>query len=407
MAGDPATPTPSAAATPSQTPTPTGRPGATPSTVPPPSTAPSGPPALTPAQAEALAAQVRAGTASLEDATAELKKLRAQANAALEAYATAKRTAADARLAEKSAAAKVLTDQEAAADAQVALNRLAAQAYRAGPLNGTTSGLSSLLGASDPAEFLRRAHDVRSAATERSATLRSLQSTVEAGRVAAADADAAAAKATAAEAAVNATAAQRATLVTSASRLVAALAANLSGKGGAAQSAKALSVIEQRKLAEVLARARAQSRGESVLGAGGCKGTDVSAYPNGQLPTDALCPIWGAPGHLLRADAATAFTAMSKAYAAEFGSPICVTDSYRDLPMQQDLFVRKPTLAAVPGTSNHGWGLAADLCDGVQSFGTPQHEWLVANSFQWGWFHPGWAEQSGSRPEPWHWEFSG
>ena len=25
----------------------------------------------------------------------------------------------------------------------------------------------------------------------------------------------------------------------------------------------------------------------------------------------------------------------------------------------------------------------------------------------YGWFHPDWAEASGSLPEPWHWEYAG
>jgi LAS superfamily LD-carboxypeptidase LdcB len=62
-------------------------------------------------------------------------------------------------------------------------------------------------------------------------------------------------------------------------------------------------------------------------------------------------------------------------------------------------------MAAVPGTSNHGWGRAVDLCGGIESFGTPQHDWLVANAPRFGWVHPSWAEVTGSRPEPWHFEF--
>jgi LAS superfamily LD-carboxypeptidase LdcB len=147
------------------------------------------------------------------------------------------------------------------------------------------------------------------------------------------------------------------------------------------------------------------SAGEPVLGTGGCNGKDVSAYPNGQIPLAALCPLWGSPGQLLRADAANAFDAMSKAFAAQFGEPLCVTDSYRSLAIQQDLIKRKPTLAAIPGTSNHGWAKAVDMCGGVENFGTPQHVWLDQNAFRFGWFHPAWAEPSGSRPEPWHWEY--
>ena len=143
------------------------------------------------------------------------------------------------------------------------------------------------------------------------------------------------------------------------------------------------------------------------LPAGACQGGQTQGFPNGQIPLALLCPLWGAPGQLLRADAAARFTAMSQAYAAMFGRPICVTDSYRDLPTQIALAARKPTLAAVPGTSNHGWARAVDLCDGVESFSTVTHEWLVNNAPSFGWFHPVWAQADGSKPEPWHWEFGG
>jgi LAS superfamily LD-carboxypeptidase LdcB len=132
----------------------------------------------------------------------------------------------------------------------------------------------------------------------------------------------------------------------------------------------------------------------------------VLGFSDGQIPLSDLCPIWGATG-LLRADAAAAFDRMSKAYARQFGRPICVTDSYRSYSQQVALYAAKPGLAARPGTSNHGWGVAVDLCGGIQSFGTVQHEWLFTHAPLYGWFHPLWAEPTGSRPEPWHWEFSG
>jgi len=98
---------------------------------------------------------------------------------------------------------------------------------------------------------------------------------------------------------------------------------------------------------------------------------------------------------------------MAKAYAAEFGSPLCVTDSYRSLGEQVRVYAAKPKLAAHPGTSNHGWGTALDLCGGIESFGTTQHAWMLTHAPLFGWFHPGWAEPTGSKPEPWHWEFAG
>ena len=117
--------------------------------------------------------------------------------------------------------------------------------------------------------------------------------------------------------------------------------------------------------------------------------------------------MWGAPGKLLRSDAAAAMGRLSRAYAAEFGRPLCITDSYRTLAEQVQVYATKPALAAKPGTSNHGWGTATDLCGGVESFGTEQHAWMLAHAPLYGWFHPSWAGPAGSRPEPWHWEFAG
>lgn len=84
-----------------------------------------------------------------------------------------------------------------------------------------------------------------------------------------------------------------------------------------------------------------------------------------------------------------------------------MTDSYRSYDDQVRVYAEKPTLAAIPGTSNHGWGTALDLCGGIERFGTAQHQWMLLNGPLFGWFHPAWAEPTGSKPEPWHWEFSG
>jgi hypothetical protein len=172
----------------------------------------------------------------------------------------------------------------------------------------------------------------------------------------------------------------------------------------AAADARAARLARARVLAEAGARAyRNRVTGE----VGSCAGGDVSAYGNGNIPLTALCPLWGAPGEYLRADAMYAFGRISQAYAAEFGTPICVTDSYRSYQEQVQVYAEKPQLAAVPGTSRHGWGTAVDLCGGVESFGTATHEWMLENAPGFGWFHPAWAEPDGSRPEAWHWEFAG
>ena len=135
-------------------------------------------------------------------------------------------------------------------------------------------------------------------------------------------------------------------------------------------------------------------------------GRQWGGYPNGLIPPSAMCPL-GVAGHSLRCDAAAAYRAMSAAYAAASGSPICITDSYRTYGSQVRLYGQKPTLAAVPGTSNHGWGLAVDLCGGIEHFGTAAYGWMKANAGRFGFLHPDWAEPGNGREEPWHWEYAG
>lgn len=133
--------------------------------------------------------------------------------------------------------------------------------------------------------------------------------------------------------------------------------------------------------------------------------SDLDQYANGRIPTSALCSLWADRDHRLRSDAAGAFDALARAYFAHFGSRPCITDSYRSLAAQIDVYRRKPGLAAHPGTSNHGWGLALDLGCGLQIPGSAQDVWMHANAPRFGWVHPAWAEPGGSKPEAWHWAY--
>ena len=105
-------------------------------------------------------------------------------------------------------------------------------------------------------------------------------------------------------------------------------------------------------------------------------------------------------------DNAMAFNAMSNAYQQQTGSALCVADSYLSYAEQVAVLLERPGLAATPGTSQHGLGLATDLCGGVQDFASPAHLWMQRYAPLYGWFHPAWVEPSGVLPEPWHWEFA-
>ena len=61
-------------------------------------------------------------------------------------------------------------------------------------------------------------------------------------------------------------------------------------------------------------------------------------------------------------------------------------------------------LAAPPGQSNHGWGLAVDFCPSV--YEGRSGRWLHDVGPVFGWDNPEWARGGGSAAyEPWHWEY--
>ena len=99
--------------------------------------------------------------------------------------------------------------------------------------------------------------------------------------------------------------------------------------------------------------------------------------------------------HKLNAEAAKSYNDM-KAAAEKDGISWGISDSYRDYDQQVDVAQRKGLynsggLAAVPGTSNHGWGSALDL-----ELNPAAQAWLQANAAKYGF--------SNIPKEPWHWE---
>jgi hypothetical protein len=173
----------------------------------------------------------------------------------------------------------------------------------------------------------------------------------------------------------------------------------------AAEAARAQRLARDQAARDRASRERAAANRFAFAGGPACTGRSTDGQQNGNLDPASLCPLWMAPGQRLRGDAAAAFEKMSKYHAATVGGPLCVTDSYRSYSEQVSVYRRKPGLAAVPGTSEHGWGKAVDFCGGIQNTGSAAYNWMKANAGTFGWVHPDWAEPSGSKPEPWHWEF--
>ncbi|WP_228373310.1 M15 family metallopeptidase [Demequina silvatica] len=121
---------------------------------------------------------------------------------------------------------------------------------------------------------------------------------------------------------------------------------------------------------------------------------------NGNLRSDQLCSLW-ISGQALRPDAALAFAALNERFRTEFGTDICITDSYRTLSSQYATKASKGYLAATPGTSMHGLGLAIDLCSS-HAYGI-YYNWFANNAATYGFWNPDWAKTS--KYEPWHWEY--
>jgi LAS superfamily LD-carboxypeptidase LdcB len=124
--------------------------------------------------------------------------------------------------------------------------------------------------------------------------------------------------------------------------------------------------------------------------------SELAQYGNGKIPPSALEQV-GDTRHRLWAPAAESLTQMM-ADAKKDGVTIGITDSYRPYAEQVDLAKRKGLysqggLAAKPGTSEHGWGMAADL-----DLNSKAQSWMQQNAARYGFVN------NVSR-ESWHWAY--
>lgn len=149
-------------------------------------------------------------------------------------------------------------------------------------------------------------------------------------------------------------------------------------------------------------------------------------YDNGQAPASILATLAGQPEANLREDAASAWARARTQAQADKGITLSVVGWYRSLSEQATIFNARydprqtgsgpygdvrwwngvryvrvtGAAAAVPGTSNHGWGTAVDVAD----FGTVG-EWddprrvATIDILR----HHGWTDDEGRDVgEPWH-----
>lgn len=123
---------------------------------------------------------------------------------------------------------------------------------------------------------------------------------------------------------------------------------------------------------------------------------------NGHVPGTALCSFPNAIDSDGRgqARAVAAYVAMNEAFKAEFGHDLQITSTYRTYDDQVATKASKGYLAATPGWSNHGFGLAIDI-GGTQL----EKRWIQTHGPEYGWWHPLWARADGSKPENWHYEY--
>lgn len=133
-----------------------------------------------------------------------------------------------------------------------------------------------------------------------------------------------------------------------------------------------------------------------------------------------------APGQVLRTDAAIAWDALAHEVRRRYGWTPALTDSLRSYEVQERIFLERYTTtylpgrpvkiwkgrayflkpgqatAAVPGTSNHGKGLAVDVT-ALGGFNGTRFKQLAAVAPAYGWTNT----EGRAIGEAWHWGYTG
>jgi len=155
---------------------------------------------------------------------------------------------------------------------------------------------------------------------------------------------------------------------------------------------------------------RGWASGYYLAGVDGAAITRVkSFYSNGYLPEDRLCSLPWDRAELLLCQAADDLQRLNAAFKARYGINIPINDSYRDYDGQVQARAVHGNLAAVPGTSNHGWAAAIDIAGAALPGGYDgdAYLWLRQQLTAYNWVLPSWARPGGTKPEPWHFEYTG
>lgn len=136
---------------------------------------------------------------------------------------------------------------------------------------------------------------------------------------------------------------------------------------------------------------------------------------NGRIPSELISRAkkGGANKPIILKELVSSYDKMAEAFATKFPGKQIGAWGYRTYERQLSIKKEKPNLAAKPGTSNHGWGMAIDMHYFEQgrkepkslNYSSEEYRWLNSNAIKFGWENPQWASQGGSKEEPWHWEW--
>lgn len=168
----------------------------------------------------------------------------------------------------------------------------------------------------------------------------------------------------------------------------------------------------RQQMYSLLAQRRAQAQQGAGVGLSARGGNPGGEFANDSALDNADFAAGKAPkgvvryqGGYLQANAARNLQALNSAYHAATGQNLTLTEGWRSMSTQQQLYALyragKGVAVSAPGGSIHTSGNAADL-GGISSSG---FNWLVRNASKYGWQ---WAGNGISgRREPWLWKFVG
>lgn len=134
----------------------------------------------------------------------------------------------------------------------------------------------------------------------------------------------------------------------------------------------------------------------------------IRRMANGRLASSNLVAISWDPGqNLIAGPALGDLTKLNKAFKKKFGRNLEIDLTYRTRGTQEYLYRELGRMiAAKPGTSNHGWGLAIDFPETRDyGFDGTYYKWLKAYSKRYGWVHHKVYEKGSPYAEAWHFEY--